>query len=134
MPHYLAASLLPPPRASPVPLTVPAPRALAAQGLAYFGVIRSAEQGKRIWREDLAPSVPQPSATGLWEGEITGYDTRLDVTLRVQGDRTLSATLTAVVTAADSGQSGTYNVTVTETATATGRLLISGFTMRPESS
>jgi LPXTG-site transpeptidase (sortase) family protein len=163
-------SLLPPPRASPVSLTVPAPRALAAQGLgleqnevplgrlhlagapspawretnaplrteaaaltAYFGVIRSAEQGKRIWWEDLAPSVPQPSATGLWEGEITGYDTRLDVTLRVQGDRALSATLTAVVTTADLNQSGTYDVTVTETATATGRLLVSGFTMRPAS-
>ena len=78
--------------------------------------------------------MPRPFATGLWEGEITGYDTRLDVTLREQGDRTLSATLTAVVTTADSGQSGTYDVTVTETATATGRLLVSGFTMRPASS
>jgi len=100
----------------------------------YFAVIRSAEQGKRIWWEDLAPSVPQPSATGLWEGEITGYDTRLDVTLRVQGDRTLSATLTAAVTTAGSEQPGTYDVTVIETATATGRLLVSKFTMRPESS
>ena len=106
----------------------------AAALTAYFGVIRSAEQGERTWWEDLAPSVPQPSATGLWEGEITGYDTRLDVTLRVQGDRALSATLTAVVTTADFNQSGTYDVTVTENATATGRLLVSGFTMRPESS
>ena len=97
-------------------------------------MIRSAEQGKRIWWEDLAPSVPQPSATGLWEGEITGYDTRLDVTLRVQGDRTLGATLTAEVTTAGSGQPGTYDITVTETATATGRLLVSKFTMWPESS
>ena len=75
----------------------------AAALTAYFAVIRSAEQGKRIWWEDLAPSVPQPSATGLWEGEITGYDTRLDVTLRVQGDRTLGATLTAEVTTAGLG-------------------------------
>ena len=109
-------------------------RTEAAALTAYFGVIRSAEQGERIWWEDLAPSVPQPSATGLWEGEITGYDTRLDVTLRVQGDRTLGATLTAEVTTAGSGQPGTYDITVTETATATGRLLVSKFTMWPESS
>ena len=164
-------SLLPSPREGPVPLTVPAPKALAAQGLgleqnevplgrlslagapsptwretnaplqteaaaltAYFGVIRSAEQGERIWWEDLAPSVPQRAATGLWDGEITGYDTRLDVTLRVQRDQTLGATLTAEVSTAGSGQPGTYCVTVTETATATGRLLVSRFTMRPESS
>ena len=106
----------------------------AAALTAYFGVIRSAEQGERIWWEDLAPSVPQTSATGLWEGEITGYDTRLDVTLRVQGDRTLDATLTAEVTTAGSGQPGTYDITVTETATATGRLLVSKFRMWPESS
>ena len=161
----------PSPRASPVPLTVPAPKALAEQGLgleqnevplgrlrlagapsltwretnaplqteaaaltAYFGVIRSAEQGQRIWWEELAPSVPQPSATGLWDGKIISYDSRLDVTLRVQGDRALGATLTAEVTTAGSGQPGTYDITVTETATATGRLLVSGFTMRPESS
>ena len=109
-------------------------QAEAAALTAYFGVIRSAEQGKRIWWEALAPSVPQRSATGLWEGEITGYDTRLDVTLRVQGDRTLGATLTAEVTTAGSGQPGTYDITVTETVTATGRLLVSRFTMRPESS
>ena len=106
----------------------------AAALTAYFGVIRSAEQGKRIWWEDLAPSVPQPFATGLWDGEITGYDTRLDVTLRVQGDRALGATLNAVVTTADFNQSGTYDITVTETTTATARLLVSSFTMRPESS
>ncbi len=106
----------------------------AAALTAYFGVIRSAGQGRRIWWEDLAPSVPLPAATGLWKGEITGYDTRLDVTLRVQGDRTLGATLTAEVTTAGSGQPGTYDLTVTETATATGRLLVSRFTMRPESS
>ena len=52
----------------------------------------------------------------------------------MQGDRTLGATLTAEVTTAGSGQPGTYDITVTETVTATGRLLVSRFTMRPESS
>jgi len=103
----------------------------AAALAAYFGVIRSAGQDQRTWWADLAPSVPVSAAAGLWGGEITGYDSHLDVTLRVQGDLTLGATLTAVVTTAASAQPGTYDLAVTETVNGRGKLLVSGFTMRP---
>jgi sortase A len=148
------------------PFIVPAPEALAAQGLgldqnegplgilrfagspspgwrqtnapleteaaaltAYFGVIRSAEQGQRTWWADLAPSVPVSGAAGLWNGDITGYDTRIDVTLRVQGNRTLGVVLATVFTTAGSAHPGTYDLTVTETVTGRN-LVVSGFTMR----
>ena len=150
------------------PLTLPAVKGLAAQGLdlghnggpvgvlrftgspssiwrqtngplkgeaaalaAYFGVIRSAGQDQRTWWADLAPSVPVSAAAGLWSGEITGYDSHLDITLRVQGDRILGATLTAVVTTGTSAQPGTYDLAVTEIVNGRGKLLVNGFTMRP---
>jgi sortase A len=106
-------------------------RAEAAALAAYFGVIRSAGQDQRTWWASLAPSVPVSAAAGLWGGEITGYDSHLDVTLRVQGDRTLGAKLTGVVTTGASAQPGTYDLTVTETVNGGGELLVSGFTMRP---
>jgi hypothetical protein len=148
-------------------LTVPAPRALSAQGLslqhneapmgvlgfagspspgwrqsngplqaqnsalaAYFGVTRSAEQGERAWWADLAPLVPVPQATGIWGGGITGYNTPLDVTLRMRGDQVLGARLTAVVSSAGSARPGTYRLTVTETVSGR-KLLVTGFTMHP---
>jgi sortase A len=104
----------------------------AAALTAYFGVIRSAEQGQRTWWADLAPSVPVRAAAGLWDGNITGYDTHIDVTLRVQGNRTLGAVLTTVLTTAGSAHPGTYDLTVTETVTGRN-LVVSGFTMRPAS-
>ena len=106
-------------------------RAEAAALAAYFGVIRSAGQHQRTWWADLAPSVPVSAAAGLWGGQITGYDGHLDVTLRVLGDRTVGATLTAVVTTGASAQPGTYDLTVAETVNGRGKLLVSGFTMRP---
>ena len=106
-------------------------RAEAAALAAYFGVIRSASQERRSWWAELAPSVPRAAAAGLWGGEITGYDGRLDVTLSVQGDRTLGAMLTAVVTTGASAQPGTYELTVSETVSGRGELLVSGFTLRP---
>jgi sortase A len=157
-----------PPRPSSPQLTVPAPRALAAEGLAvdqndgplgilrfsgspssawrqtsapldaeaaaltaYFGVIRSAEQGQRTWWADLAPSVPVSAAAGLWHGGITGYDGQIDVTLRVQGDRTIGAVLITVLTTGGSAQPGTYDLTVTESVTGGDKLIVTGFTMRP---
>ena len=160
-------SAIPTPPASPAPLTVPAPKALAAEGLsleqnqaplgvlsltgspspgwrqtsaplqaeasvltAYFGIVRSAEQGRPRWWADLAPSVRRSAAAGIWGGEITGYDTPLDITLRVRGGRVLGATLTAVVSSAGSWQPGTYHLAVGETVSG-GELWVSGFAMRP---
>jgi sortase A len=160
-------SAVPTPPARPAALIVPAPKALAAEGLsleqnhaplgvlslagspspgwrqtsaplqaeaavltAYFGIVRSAEQGRRRWWADLAPSVRGTAAAGIWGGEITGYDTPLDVTLRVRGGRVLGAALTTVVSSAGSWQPGTYNLTVSETVSR-GELWVSGFTMHP---
>jgi sortase A len=97
---------------------------------AYFGLVRSAEQANRNWWADLAPSVPGSYAAGIWGGQITGYDTPLDITLRVQGSRVLGATLTAEVASAGSRQPGTYHLAVTETVSG-DELLVSGFTMHP---
>jgi sortase A len=157
-------------RAGPPRLAVPAPPALAAQGLglrqneaplgtlsvagspspgwrqgnaplrseaaalaAYFGVLRSAEQGRRGWWADLAPAVPVPAAAGLWGGQVSGYGRRLDVRLLVRGGRTVGAVLTTVLTTAGSARPGTYRLRVTETATQAGTLLVTGFSMRPGS-
>jgi sortase A len=162
-----AAASSPPRPASP-PLTVPAPKALVAQGLdldqnvgplgilgfagspsrrwsetsapltaegavltEYFGVIRSAEQGERPWWADLAPSVPATAAAGLWDSQITRYDALIDVTLRVRGDRTVGAVLTTAITTRHSGKLRAYDLTVTETVTGTGALVVTGFTMQP---
>jgi sortase A len=97
---------------------------------AYFAIIRSAGQGERSWWADLAPSVPVSAAADLWDGEITAYDTPLDIRLRLRGDRVLGATLTAVVSTAGSWQPGIYRLTVTETVRGT-ELLVSRFTMHP---
>jgi len=105
-------------------------RAEAAALAAYFGVIRSSGQNQRNWWAGLAPSVPTSAAAGLWGEEITD-DSRLDVTLRVRGDRTAGATLTTVVTTGASAQPRTFDLTVTETVNGRGKLLVSGFTMRP---
>jgi sortase A len=97
---------------------------------AYFGIVRSAEQANRNWWADLAPSLRGPATAGLWGGQITGYDTPLDITLRMQDSRVLGATLTAEVSTAGSRQPGTYSLAVTETVS--GReLLVSSFTMHP---
>jgi LPXTG-site transpeptidase (sortase) family protein len=101
-------------------------RALAA----YAGLLRSASQHRRAWWADLAPSVPVSAAAGLWRGEVTGYGRRLDVVLRVHGGRMLGAVLTTTLTTSDSVRPGSYRVRVTE-AVSGGRLLVSGFAMRP---
>jgi hypothetical protein len=67
---------------------------------------------------------------GRIDGDITGYDAQIDVTLRVQGGKTQGAVLTTVLTTGDSAQSGTYDLTVTETVRSR-KLVVSGFTMRP---
>jgi len=77
--------------------------------------------------------VPVRAAAGLWNGNITSYDTRIDVTLRVQGNRTLGAVLTTVLTTAGSAHSGTYDLTVAETVTGGRKLIVTAFTMRPGS-
>lgn len=96
---------------------------------AYFGIVRSAEQGRRSWWADLAPSVRKAAAASLWDGDITGYDTPLDIMLRVRGGTVLGATLTAVISTAGS-QPGNYYLAVTEIV-RTGELLVSSFTMHP---
>jgi hypothetical protein len=69
---------------------------------AYFGIVRSAEQAHQSWWADLAPSLRGPAPAGLWGGQITGYGTPLDITLRMLGSRVLGATLTAEVSSAGS--------------------------------
>jgi LPXTG-site transpeptidase (sortase) family protein len=164
----LPTSGAPPAPAGPAPagpISVPAPGALAAEGLTlrqnpvplgtlalsgawtpgwrqsggplsaeaaaltgYFGIVRSAEQGEPGWWRDLAPSVPESAAAGLWHGRITGYETRLAITLRVRGSTVTGATITAGIILA--GQPGTYVLTVTETVTGQEQLLVTGFTLR----
>ncbi len=97
---------------------------------AYFAIVRSAEQANQGWWADLASSWPESAAAGLWGGQITGYDTSLDITLRVRGTRVLGATLTAEVSSAGSRQPGTYDLAVTETVTG-DELLVSSFAMHP---
>jgi sortase A len=97
---------------------------------AYFGIVRSAEQANPGWWADLAPSLRESAAAGLWGGQITGYDTSLDITLRVRGTRVLGATLSAGVSTAGSRQPGTYSLAVTETVSG-HELLVSSFTMHP---
>jgi LPXTG-site transpeptidase (sortase) family protein len=91
---------------------------------------RSAGQDEQGWWRDLAPSVPQSAAEGIWGGQITSYDTRLRITLRVMGHRVLGAQLTAAISTAGSWRPGTYDLTVTETVTGQHRLVVSGVTMR----
>jgi sortase A len=162
----LSTSAMPPAPPSPATIWVPAPKALAAEGLGlqqneaplgtlglsgswspgwsqtsaplgaevaalsgYFGVIRSAEQGELSWWQDLAPSVPAAAAAAIWNGKITGYDTRLRIILRVKGNRVTGATLTAVLALA--GRSAAYDLTATETVTPGDRLVVSGFALLP---
>jgi sortase A len=94
---------------------------------AYFGVVRSAEQGERSWWADLAPSVPASAAAAIWDGRLSGYSAPVDITLRVAGNRTVGATLTTVVNA---GAAGGYDLSVREMVSA-GELLVVAFTMRP---
>jgi len=106
-----------------------APLAFETAALAeYFGLTRSAAEGKRTWWSDLAPAVPVSAAGALWDGVVATYDTRLSVTLTVQGGQPLSAALTANVTV--EGGSRTYRVTVTETVRG-GKLLASRVRVRP---
>ncbi len=111
-----------------------APLDAAAALAAYFGMVKSAEQNRRTWWAELAPSVPPYAAAGLWGSEITRYDKAVDVTLRVRGGQVLGATVTAVVVTGvatgDPRRQEPYRLTVTETVTETGRLLVSGFSMR----
>lgn len=88
----------------------------------YFGLLRSAAQGRRTWWSDLAPSVPESDAGALRGGEITGYETRLSISLTVRGGQPLSATLSAHITVAGAEGSRTYRLTVTETVRG-GKLL-----------
>jgi sortase A len=94
---------------------------------AYFGVIRSAEQARRSWWADLAPSVPAAAAGPLWNGALSGYDTPAEITLRVNGDAMGGASVSAVVTA---GPAGPYHLTVDETVRG-GDLLVTAVAMRP---
>lgn len=99
----------------------------AAALTAYFGVIRSAEQGQRSWWASLAPSVPVSAAGPLWNGALTGYDTAAEITIHVSGSVMDGASVSAVVTA---GSAGTYDVTANETVRG-GDLLVTSFAMRP---
>jgi sortase A len=112
-------------RQSSAPLTVHF-AALAA----YFGVIRSAEQGRRSWWADLAPAVPASAAAPLWGGKLSGYGSALAITLQVTGNQVTGARLSAAVMVAGGTQAaGTYRLTVRETVSA-GHLLVTGFSMR----
>jgi sortase A len=100
---------------------------------AYFGMIHSAEQGQRTWWAVLAPPVRVSAAASLWGNGIKRYDAPIDVTLRVQGYRTLGAVLTTALTTGGTAHPGIYALTVAETVT--GRhLLVSKLTLKRISS
>jgi sortase A len=92
---------------------------------AYFGAIRSAEQGERSWWAALAPSVPVSAAAPIWDGEMSGYATPVDIAIDVDGSQVTSATLSTEV----STGAGTYRLTVREIV-RDGKLLVAGFAMR----
>jgi sortase A len=92
---------------------------------AYFGVIRSAEQGERSWWAALAPSVPFGAAAPIWDGELSSYATPLDIAIEVHGSQVASATLSTVVAAGG----GSYDLSVREIVKA-GEVHVSGFAMR----
>jgi sortase A len=92
---------------------------------AYFGVIRSAEQGERSWWAALAPSVPVSAAAPIWDGELSGYATPLDIAIEVHGSQVASATLSTMVSTA----AGSYDLSVHEIIKA-GELHVTGFAMR----
>jgi sortase A len=98
----------------------------AAALAAYFGILRSAEQGRQSWWAALAPSVPVSAAAPIWRGGISGYVTAVDITLDVHGAKPDSAGITAIA----STGTGTYRVTAGE-AVRDGQLLVTGFSMRP---
>jgi len=108
-------------RQSSAPLT-----AESAALTAYFGVIRSAEQGRRSWWTALAPAVPASAAAPIWDGTLSRYNGPLDITLRVNGGQLAGATLSAAVRAE---AAGTYDITVREAVSA-GRLLVTGLRLR----
>lgn len=95
----------------------------AAALAAYFGLIRSAEQGQQSWWADLAPTVPESAAGPLWHGELTAYDSKVSITLDINGSSLASATITAAITADPAGR---YELAVTETVRH-GEILITGF-------
>jgi sortase A len=97
---------------------------------AYFGILRSAEQGERGWWARLAPGVPVSAAADLSGGQISGYVSRLRITLLAQGSQATGATLAATVTVTGSSRPGTYDLTVDEAVTGQHRLVVSGFTLR----
>jgi hypothetical protein len=75
--------------------------------------------------------VPASAAAPLWGGELSRYDSPLDITLRVNGGEPAGATLTTVVVARSSGEpSRPWDLAVRETIKG-GRVLVAGFSMRP---
>ena len=97
---------------------------------AYFGILRSAEQGERSWWAQLAPSVPMSAAAAITGGRIGSYLSSLHITLRARGSQVVGAKLAATVNVTGSSRPGPYDLTVTETVSRQPRLLISGFTLR----
>lgn len=91
----------------------------------FFGLTRSAAEGRRAWWSALAPAVPAADAGALWNHVIATYDTRLSVTLSVRGGQPQGAAVSALVTMTGAGAPGSYRVTVTETVRG-GQLLATG--------
>ena len=96
---------------------------------AYFGILRSAEQGEWDWWARLAPAVPVSAAADITGGQISGYLSRLRITLLARGSQVTGATLAATVTVTGP-RPGTYDLTVTETVIGRHRLVVSGFRLR----
>jgi sortase A len=90
----------------------------------YFGIAHSAAQGEDAWWADLAPSVPVSAVGALWGGQISAYDSPLEITLRAVGTKSAAATLAATVTITGPDGTGSYDLTVTETVSG-GTLLVS---------
>jgi hypothetical protein len=87
----------------------------AAALAAYFGILHSTAQQERAWWADLAPKVPVSAAGALWGGRVGSYGVPLSVTLRANGTKAVSATLTATVTVTSPDEAGRYDLRVGET-------------------
>lgn len=101
-----------------------APFQFEAAALAgYFGLARSAAQEEPAWWKDLAPSLPASAAGPLWGGQITFYDSSMQITLHANGTKPASATLAATVTITGPEGTGSYDLTVGETVRS-GKLYV----------
>jgi sortase A len=95
----------------------------------YFAAIRSAEQRRADWWQQLATVDPREAAA-LEGATITENLQTVDPVLSVQGDQLVSAEIDATILVSGGSDPGPYRLTVTETVFE-GTFVITGWSMEP---